>query len=161
MLTKAVIVDVLADVDGILLFVITGCESEQIYRGEKSMIIGTGVDIVEIERFRKILDRLKDRFIFRVFTPGEQSYCHRHRDPVPHFAVRFAAKEAAFKALGTGWARGVTWQDVEVQREGQYAPVILLHGEAQRISASLGARRAHLSLSHSDRWAVATVILEE
>ena len=70
------------------------------------MILGTGVDIVDIERFRRINERLKDRFIARVFTPGEQEFCLKRRDPVPHFAARFAAKEALFKALGTGWAKG-------------------------------------------------------
>jgi holo-[acyl-carrier protein] synthase len=124
------------------------------------MIIGTGVDVVEITRFRNVIERLKDRFILRVFTPGEQQFCKAHRDPVPHFAVRFAAKEALFKALGTGWAKGVTWLDVEVRRERQDAPTMALHGEAQRLSASLGAHTVHLSLSHSESWAVAMVILE-
>lgn len=93
------------------------------------MIIGTGVDIVEIERFRKAIDRSRDRFITRIFTPAEQQYCSSHRDPVPHYAVRFAAKEAAFKALGTGWAKGVTWLDVEVRREKPEAPGIVLSGK--------------------------------
>jgi holo-[acyl-carrier protein] synthase len=124
------------------------------------MIIGTGIDLVEIARLRKVIERLKDRFILRVFTPGEQEFCNAHRDPVPHFAVRFAAKEALFKALGTGWAKGVTWLDVEVQRERQDAPTMVLHGEAQRLSAAMGAHKAHLSLSHSDQWAIAMVILE-
>jgi holo-[acyl-carrier protein] synthase len=124
------------------------------------MIIGTGVDVVEITRFRDVMERLKDRFILRVFTPGEQRFCNGHRDPVPHFAVRFAAKEALFKALGTGWAKGVTWLDAEVQRERQDAPAMVLHGEAKRLSAAKGAQKVHLSLSHSDLWAVAMVILE-
>jgi len=124
------------------------------------MIIGTGVDLEEILSFRKVMERLKDRFLSRVFTPGEQQFCKHHRDPVPHFAVRFAAKEALFKALGTGWAKGVTWLDVEVQRERQDAPKIILHGEAQRLSNELGVQRVHLSLTHSDNWAIAMVILE-
>jgi holo-[acyl-carrier protein] synthase len=124
------------------------------------MIIGTGVDLVEIERFRKVIERLKDRFVLRVFTPGEQQFCNGHRDPVPHLAARFAAKEAVFKALGTGWAKGVTWLDVEVRRERQDAPEILLSGEAQRLSAEKGATVVHLTLSHSEHWAVAMVILE-
>jgi holo-[acyl-carrier protein] synthase len=124
------------------------------------MIIGTGVDVVEIERFRGVMERLKDRFIFRVFTPEEQQFCKGHRDPVPHFAVRFAAKEALFKALGTGWAKGVTWLDAEVLRERQDAPTMTLHGEARRLSVAKGAHKVHLSLSHSDNWAVAMVILE-
>ncbi len=124
------------------------------------MIIGTGVDIVEINRLRKVMERLKDRFISRVFTPEEQQFCSGHRDPAPHFAARFAAKEALFKALGTGWAQGVTWLDVEVHRERQGAPNMLLHGEAERLSMSKGASKVHLSLSHTGQWAVATVILE-
>ncbi len=124
------------------------------------MIIGTGVDVVEIMRFRKVVERLKDRFTKRVFTPGEQQFCYGHRDPVPHFAVRFAAKEALFKALGTGWAKGVTWLDVEVQRERLDAPILILRGEARRLSEAKGAHKVHLSLSHSENSAIAMVILE-
>jgi len=125
------------------------------------MILGTGVDIVEIVRFRKILERSKERFLQRVFTPEEQEFCLAHHDPMPHFAVRFAAKEAVFKALGTGWAKGVTWLDVEVERRNQEAPTIKLHGEAQKLSSLKGACRIHLSLSHTENWAVATAILEQ
>ncbi|HTY61068.1 MAG TPA: holo-ACP synthase [Acidobacteriota bacterium] len=124
------------------------------------MIIGTGVDVVEIARIRSVLERLKDRFISRVFTPAEQKFCSEHRDPTPHYAARFAAKEALFKAIGTGWAKGVTWLDVEVLRERQEAPILALHGEAQRLSESMGVHKVHVSLSHSDQWAVAIVILE-
>ncbi len=124
------------------------------------MILGTGVDVVEIERLRKVIERQKDRFLSRVFTPEEQRFCNAHRDPAPHYAARFAAKEAVFKALGTGWAKGVTWLDVEVQRAGQEAPKLLIKGEALKISESLGAQKFHLSLSHSENWAVATAILE-
>ncbi len=124
------------------------------------MIIGTGVDIVDIARFRGVLDRLKERFILRVFTDAEQQYCSKRGDPAPHYAVRFAAKEALFKALGTGWSKGVTWLDVEVQRGRDEAPLLRLNGEAARLSAVKGASRIHLSLSHSDHWALAMVILE-
>jgi holo-[acyl-carrier protein] synthase len=124
------------------------------------MIIGTGVDIVEIVRFRKVMGRSGDRFVQRVFTSGEQQFCNAHHDPVPHFAVRFAAKEALFKALGTGWAKGITWQDAEVLREKSDAPTMVLHGEAQKLAAAKGAHAVHLSLSHTENWAVATVILE-
>ncbi len=124
------------------------------------MIIGIGVDIVEIERFRKVMERLKYRFMLRVFTHEEQQFCLAYRDPVPHFAARFAAKEALFKALGTGWARGVTWLDAEVRREKQGGPAMVLYGEAERLSAGKGTNKVHLSLSHSDQWTVAAVILE-
>jgi holo-[acyl-carrier protein] synthase len=128
---------------------------------EKLMIIGTGVDVVEIARLRNTLERLKDRFIQRVFTPEEQQFCNQHRDPAPHYAARFAAKEAVFKALGTGWAKGVTWQDVEVLRQPREAPTLSLHGEAQRLTQSMGTTRVHLSLSHSEHSAIAMVILEQ
>ncbi len=124
------------------------------------MILGTGIDIVEIKRIGRILERQKDRFIQRVFTPGERQYCKMHRDPAPHYAARFAAKEAVFKALGTGWAKGVTWLDVEVRREEGDAPILELHGEALKLSRKMGTQRCHLSLSHSDEWAVALVVLE-
>ncbi len=124
------------------------------------MIIGTGVDVIEIARIGSVLERLKDRFIARVFTSAEQQFCNQHRDPVPHYAVRFAAKEALFKAIGTGWAKGVTWLDAEVLRERQEAPALRLHGEAQRLSELMGVKKVHVSLSHSDQWAVALVILE-
>ena len=133
---------------------------EKIRYREMTMIVGTGVDIVEIRRLREVLQRQGERFIRRVFTPGEQEYCGRHRDPTPHFAVRFAAKEALFKALGTGWAKGVSWLDVDVRRADRGAPSLKLSGEAEKISRALGATRVHLSLSHSNDSAVAVVVLE-
>ena len=124
------------------------------------MIAGIGVDIVEIKRFSGVMERQKERLILRLFTPDEQKYCREHRNPVPHFAARFAAKEAVFKALGTGWAKGVTWLDVEVQKQEQEAPTIALYGEARRLCDAKGVSRVHLSLSHSDHWVVAMVVLE-
>jgi holo-[acyl-carrier protein] synthase len=124
------------------------------------MIIGTGVDIVSVGRVRLILERQKARFIERVFTPEEQEYCNAHRDPALHYAVRFAAKEALLKALGTGWSSGIRWVDVEVRREEGKAPVLRIHGEAARIAAEMGVRAIHVSLSHSDENAVATIVLE-
>jgi len=124
------------------------------------MILGTGIDIVEIARFRKILAGAGERFLTRVFTDEEQRFCLKRKDPAPHFAVRFAAKEAVFKALETGWSKGVTWLDIEILREEQGAPFIFLHGTAQEIAALKGVGRVHLSLTHTDNWAAATAILE-
>jgi holo-[acyl-carrier protein] synthase len=124
------------------------------------MIVGIGIDIVEIPRFSRVLERQKDRFTGRVFTEREQEYCREHRDPVPHYAARFAAKEALFKALSTGWAKGVSWLDVEVRREGFGAPAMILRGEAAKICANLGVDRVHLSLSHTEASAIALVVLE-
>jgi len=124
------------------------------------MIVGLGVDIVEIQRVREILARHSQRFKDRVFTPGEQAYCERHRDPAPSFAARFAAKEALFKALGTGWSAGVTWRNVEVVRGSSGAPGLKLTGAAATHGTALGTRQTHLSLSHSSDSAVAIVVLE-
>lgn len=124
------------------------------------MIIGTGIDIVEIGRLRKILSRTGDRFLARVFTPEERQFCQARKDPTPHLAVRFAAKEAVFKALGTGWAHGATWLEVQVQRQDGEAPAILLHGATLQISIAKDVQRIHLSLTHTESWAAATVILE-
>lgn len=124
------------------------------------MIIGIGVDIVEIGRMHEVLERHGDRFVNRVFTPGERDYCNGHRDPAPGFAARFAAKEALFKAIGTGWSSGVSWRDVEVLRDGRGAPSLRLTGAAAERSTAAGARKAHLSLSHSCDSAVAIVVLE-
>jgi len=124
------------------------------------MILGTGIDIVEIRRIRAVLQRREERFVRRVFTDAEREYCVRHRDPAPYFAARFAAKEAAFKALGTGWARGVTWCDIEIVRRPEQAPALLIHGEARRIADSLQVRKAHVTLSHGEDAAIAFVLLE-
>jgi holo-[acyl-carrier protein] synthase len=127
---------------------------------ESCVIVGIGVDIVEISRLRATLDRHRDSFLRRVFTPAEQEFCAAHRDPVPHYAVRFAAKEALFKAIGTGWAKGVSWIDVEVLRSGAGAPTIVLSGEAKKFAQQLGAQTVHVSLSHAVENAIAVVILE-
>ena len=124
------------------------------------MIAGTGIDIVAIARFRDVLERQGDRFIQRVFTAAEQEYCGGRRDPVPHYAARFAAKEAFLKALGTGWAGGIRWQDVEILREPGAAPMVRVHGLAATIAEERGVRVMQVSLSHSDEAAVATVLLE-
>jgi holo-[acyl-carrier protein] synthase len=124
------------------------------------MIVGIGVDIVGIERMRRALERQGDRFIRRLFTASEQEYCRAHRDPVPYFAVRFAAKEALFKALGTGWSQGIAWVDAEVRRNEQGAPSLALSGKADEIGRSLGVTALHVSLSHSEENAIAFVILE-
>lgn len=125
------------------------------------MILGSGVDIVEVGRVRALLERQKTRFSERVFTPEEQVYCNAHRDPAPHYAARFAAKEAFLKALGTGWSNGIRWVDVEIRREAGKAPVIKVHGQAAALATQMQVRAIHVSLSHSDENAVATVILED
>jgi len=121
-------------------------------------IIGIGIDAAEIDRIRAALGRYGGRFTDRVFTGGEIAYCNRHRDPAPSFAARFAAKEAAMKALGTGQSRGVFWRDIEVVRQGG-PPSLVLHGEAARRLAAIGGQKALLTLTHSRDLAIAQVLL--
>ncbi|NWG13617.1 MAG: holo-ACP synthase [Acidobacteria bacterium] len=124
------------------------------------MIVGTGVDIVATGRFGAVLERQGERFIQRVFTSAEQEYCRAHRNPITHYAARFAAKEAFLKALGTGWAGGIRWLDIEVLRDPGAAPSIRLQGIAAQVASEKHVSTVHVSLSHSDEAAVATVILE-
>lgn len=113
-----------------------------------------GTDIVEIERVLDALARFQERFLHRVYTPAEVAFC---RSRVPEFAVRFAAKEAVMKALGTG-RRGVSWRDIEVLSNGRGQPVVTLRGRAERRAQELGLDGLAISLSHSRRYAIATVV---
>jgi holo-[acyl-carrier protein] synthase len=121
-------------------------------------IIGLGLDATEIDRIDDAIERYGDRFMRRVFTEGEIAYCLRRRQPAPHFAGRFAAKEAAMKALGTGHSHGVLWRDVEVVRAGG-PPQLRFHGGAARRFASIEGVRALLTITHSRDLALAQVIL--
>jgi holo-[acyl-carrier protein] synthase len=121
-------------------------------------ILGLGFDATDIPRIRKTFDRYGERFLQRVFTDGEIAYCTRRRNPVPHLAGRFAAKEAAMKALGTGHSRGVLWKDIEVVRVGG-PPQLRLHGGAARQAARLHVRSSLLTITHSDALAMAQVLL--
>lgn len=124
------------------------------------MITGIGIDLVENARIRESLQRFGDRFLSRIYTEEEREYCKKCAKPEIHFAARFAAKEAAFKALGTGWAAGVKWKDVEVKRSPSGKPELFLHGEAFAIAAAQGATRFHVSLTHDQSISSAVVILE-
>ena len=122
-------------------------------------ITGLGVDLVSIPRMRTTIDRWQGRFVERVFTDGEIAYCRARRDPAPHFAARFAAKEAGFKALGTGLQLGVRWRELEVRREREEAPTLVLLGRAREIGLARGGRRMLLSLTHEGEYALAQAIL--
>jgi holo-[acyl-carrier protein] synthase len=124
------------------------------------MIVGTGVDISEVDRIAAAVKRFGDRFLQRVFTPAEVRYCLGKPNPSERLAARFAAKEAGMKAIGTGLHYGVTWQDVEVLRMPGQRPVLQFHGKAAEFAARLGCKRTHLSLSHTREQAIAYVILE-
>jgi holo-[acyl-carrier protein] synthase len=126
------------------------------------MVIGTGIDVVEIERVSHSIERYGSRFLERVYTAGEIAYCQRkRRNAAESFAARFAAKEAGAKALGTGIGFGVTWRELEVGREPAGRPLLLLHGRAAEIAASLGVRRSSLSITHTRTQSMALVILED
>jgi holo-[acyl-carrier protein] synthase len=121
-------------------------------------IIGLGFDATDIPRVRELLARYGDRFLRRLFTDGEIAYCMRHRDPVPSLAARFASKEAAMKALGTGRSRGVLWKDIEVFRRSG-PPQLRLTGGALRRFEALHARRSLLTITHAQTLAMAQVLL--
>ena len=122
-------------------------------------ITGIGVDLVSIPRMRTMIERWQDRFLQRVFTDQEIAYCRQRSDPAPHFAARFAAKEAGFKALGTGLRLGVRWHDLEVRRERDQAPTLALSGRSREIGLFRGGNRMLLSLTHEGDYALAQAIL--
>lgn len=121
-------------------------------------IIAIGIDATDLPRIADMLTRYGDRFLRRVFTEGEISYCTRRRDPVPHLAGRFAVKEAAMKALGTGQSQGVIWKDIEVIRRGG-PPQLQFHGGASRRAEKMQVRRSLVSITHAQTIAMAQVML--
>jgi holo-[acyl-carrier protein] synthase len=124
------------------------------------MIVGMGVDIAEVPRVQAAIERFGDRFLKRLFTEGEIRYCESKANKYERFAARFAAKEAALKAIGTGWKRGVTWLDVEIVRLPSGRPTIQFRGKAAEFAHRLGTRNVSVSLSHTEQIAIAHVILE-
>ena len=124
------------------------------------MIVGLGVDITEVDRIEAAISRHGRAFLQRVFTPSEIAYCERHHNSAERFAGRFAAKEAAMKALGTGWARSVRWLDIEVVRAPGGKPTLRLSGASREIANHLGVRNIALTITHSGNTALAQVIFE-
>lgn len=124
------------------------------------MIVGLGVDITEIDRIEAAIARRGRAFLERVFTPSEIAYCEKHRNRAERFAGRFAVKEAAMKALGTGWSSGVRWVDIEVAREPSGKPTLKLSGASRRIADHLGVTSISVTITHSGNTALAEVIFE-
>src|SRR5579871_838041 len=124
------------------------------------MIVGTGIDIAEVPRIAASIERFGDRFLRRIFTAGEMRYCDSKANRVERYAARFAAKEAAMKALGTGWNHGVRWRDCEVVRKPGGRPTMNFHGRAAEFAAKLSVKNVSLSLTHTAEQAFAQVILE-
>jgi holo-[acyl-carrier protein] synthase len=124
------------------------------------VIVGIGMDIAEVARVRAAIERHGERFLKRVYTEDERRYCESKPNRYERFAGRFAAKEAAMKAIGTGWKRGVAWRDFEVRREPSGQPVIRFGGKAAEFANALGVRKALVTISHTCEQAVAQVLLE-
>lgn len=125
------------------------------------MILGTGIDLAEVGRIREAAERYGERFIQRIFTPVEIAYVQRKANKFERFAARFAAKEAGMKAIGTGWRKGVRWQDFEVVNLPGGRPTLRLHGVAAEVAAGMGVKRIHLSLTHTAEQGMAFVVLED
>jgi holo-[acyl-carrier protein] synthase len=123
-------------------------------------IRGIGIDIVKVDRIEQSLERFGKRMEARLFTDGELAYCRGHKDPLPHLAARFAAKEAASKALGTGMSHGVAFKLIEVLQPGGRVPTLLFHDGARQRYESLGCTASHLTIAHDGGLAVACVVLE-
>ena len=124
------------------------------------MIVGIGVDLCEVDRIEAAIARHGERFLTRIYTESERAYCESKQNRMERFAGRFAAKEAAMKAIGTGWRRGVAWRDFEVIRTPSGQPVISFHGVAQKIADELGVGKAFVSITHIKSMAMAQVMLE-
>lgn len=124
------------------------------------MILGTGIDIIEVARIEASHEKFGERFVQRILCPAEIAYCLAHKRPAPFLAARFAAKEAISKAFGTGIGAQLGWQDMEVGRKESGEPFVILHENGKKLLAERGARIVHLSLSHTDQHASAVAILE-
>ena len=123
------------------------------------LVLGVGTDLVEVARIRSALDRHGDRFLHRLYTDAEIAYCQKHRDPLPFFAARFAAKEAASKAFGTGIARGFGWKTFSVAHNEHGAPLGVLDESGRKLLAERGATELLVSLTHTASLAQAIVLL--
>lgn len=124
------------------------------------MILGVGIDIIEVSRIKAAHEKFGERFIQRILRPAEIEYCLSHRDPGPFLAARFAAKEAISKAFGTGIGQQLGWQAMEVCRYPSGQPYVVLHDEGQVLMSRMAGRVLHLSLSHTANYATAVAVLE-
>ena len=124
------------------------------------MILGTGIDLIEVARIASSYEKFGERFVNRILLPDEIKYSLDHRKPAPFLAVRFAAKEAISKAFGTGIGAQLGWQDMEIRRKESGEPFVVLHGKGAELFAARGAQRLHLTLSHTENYATAMAILE-
>ena len=124
------------------------------------MILGLGIDIIEVARVQSSVERFGERFLNRLLLPDEIAYCQQHKVPGPFVAVRFAAKEAISKAFGTGIGAHLGWHDMEVRRKESGEPFVVLHGKGRELFATRGAKQLLISLSHTQNYATAVAVLE-
>jgi holo-[acyl-carrier protein] synthase len=124
------------------------------------MILGTGIDLIEVARIAASFEKFGDRFVNRILLPDEIAYSLAHKRPAPFLAVRFAAKEAVSKAFGTGIGAALGWQDIEIRRRESGEPFVILHGKGRELFESRGAKKLHVTLSHTEHYATAMAILE-
>src|SRR5580693_9860791 len=125
------------------------------------MILGIGIDLIEVARIQASHERFGERFLNKILRPGEIAYCLSHKIPGPFLAARFAAKEAISKAFGTGIGAQLSWQDMEVGRRESGEPFVILHGNGEKLLAERGARILLISLSHTQQHATAVAVLEK
>jgi len=123
-------------------------------------VLGTGIDIVEVDRLEETIVRRGERLLDRVFTPAEREYCEKRPRPIVHYAGRFAAKEAVLKAIRTGWVQGIGWKDIEVELGAGGEPSVRLTGGALVRANAMGVTAMHISISHTEHYAVASAIAE-
>ncbi len=122
------------------------------------MIVGMGIDVAEVKRIGAVIESQKERFLRRVYTDEEVAYCEQFKNRYERYAGRFAVKEAAMKALGTGWSRGVRWVDLEVVRQRGGRPTLSLKGEAKKIADALGVKNIAISITHTSEQAIAQIV---
>jgi holo-[acyl-carrier protein] synthase len=124
------------------------------------VIVGTGIDLCEVPRIRKSIERFGEKFVARIYTPREIAYVERKANRFERYAARFAAKEAGMKAIGTGWRGGITWHDFEVTNLISGKPTLAFHGTAAKVAERLGVKNVALSLTHTAELGMAFLILE-
>jgi holo-[acyl-carrier protein] synthase len=124
------------------------------------MILGLGIDIIEVERIKASHEKFGERFTNRILLPDEIAYCLSHKNPAPFLAARFAAKEAISKAFGTGIAAALGWQDMEIRRKESGEPFVVLHGKGPKLFESRQARQLLISISHTEKHAAVVAVLE-
>jgi holo-[acyl-carrier protein] synthase len=125
------------------------------------MIVGTGIDIIEVDRIKNSIQKYSDRFKKKIFTQKEIDYCDSQAEPAKHFAARFSVKEAVLKCFGTGMSGGILWKDIEVDKLESGQPILNLYGKGEKIFDQLNLKHIHISITHDKSYAVAHAIAEK